>query len=58
MDHPEVPTYLQPLAETLSLADVIKAINADRERFLAIHQAPSIRWSDSRSSSIEIVEAF
>ncbi len=54
---PEVPTHLQPLAETLSLIDVIRVINADRAQLLAIHQAPSLRWSDIRGSSIEIVEA-
>jgi hypothetical protein len=52
-----VPVYLQPLAENLSLVDVIREINAARERSLAIHLAPSIRWSDSRGSGIEIVEA-
>lgn len=52
-----VPAYLQPLADNSTLQDVIAAINVDRASRLAIHLAPSIRWSDNRGSSIETVEA-
>ena len=42
----EVPTYLQPLAENLSLVDIIRVINADRARLQAIRAEPSLSWTD------------
>jgi hypothetical protein len=52
-----VPAHLHPLADNTTLQDVIAAINVDRALRLAIYLAPSVRWSDNRGSSIEIVEA-
>jgi hypothetical protein len=53
----EVPFHLQELPADASLGDVVRAIDEDRARKRAIYLAPSIRWSDSRGSSIEIVES-
>lgn len=54
----EIPVWLQPLNENLSLVEVIREINAERERELAIHQAPSLRWPDIQDSSTEKAEPF
>ena len=53
-----LPEHLKNISENASLHDVIQAINAQRQRERAIYLAPSVRWSDSRGSDIEIVEQY
>ena len=54
----ELPEHLRDVSGDASLQEVIRAINAHRERERAIYLAPSIRWTDNQGSDIEIAERY
>jgi hypothetical protein len=53
----KIPRHEQPLDEGLSLVELIRSLNADREILRANHSLTALQWSDIDDLCNEIVES-